>query len=150
MQETPMPLNAAGTVAEVEPVIGPDGATIDVHVEYRARISQPDGAPDLCFSNNTNVSVEDGRNMILQNLLFPPLAGQEPATVRRCAIVMSVRVLLTDENESPKLTAAEKEKRDQQIIADALRGLEKLTRKPAQRGKVAPKDLKAAPDTPAR
>jgi hypothetical protein len=148
--ETPAALNAPGSIVEVEPVIGPDGKTIDFQVNYRARIPHSDGAQDLCFSHVTNATVVDGRNVIVQNLLFPPLAKQDPAKVRRCVVVMSARILSTKETEPPKLTPGEKEKRDQQVIADALKGLEKPKSKPADRDKPASKDTKAAPVIPAR
>jgi hypothetical protein len=141
--QAPSALNAPGSIVAVEPVIGPGGNTIDFQVDYRARIPQPDGAQDLCFSHVTNATVVDGRNVVVQNLLFPPLAKQDPAKVRRCAVVMRIRVISTEEPEQPKLTPAEKEKRDQQIITDALKGLEKPKSKPTER-------TKAAPSIPAR
>jgi hypothetical protein len=127
--ETPAALSAPGSSVEAEPVIGPDYTSIDFQVDYRARIPQSDGAQDLCFSHVTNATVVDGRNVIVQNLLFPPLAKQDPTKVRRCAIVVSARILEIETPEADKLSSAEIERRNRHLIADAFEGLPNLTPK---------------------
>jgi hypothetical protein len=115
------PLKTPGSVLAIEPVVGPDGSTVDFQVEYRARIPQP-GAADLCFAIETNATIGDGENLILQNLLFPPVDGQDPAKVRRCAVIAATRVIARPDKES-QLTPEQRETRDQKIIADAIEGL---------------------------
>jgi hypothetical protein len=134
--DTSAPLKSPGSTLELEPVIGPDGISIDIQVDYRARISQPN-APDLCLSLRTNATMNAGENIILQNLHFPPTDGQNPSKVRRGAIVLSARIL---EVEAPKfmalkLSPAEIERRNRQLIADAFEGLPELTpkQKPGER-----------------
>jgi hypothetical protein len=121
---TDEPLNSPGSETSVEPVLGPDGAAIDFAVKYRARIPQAD-APDLCFSHATNVTVISHRNVVVQNLLFTPTDGQNPAKVRRCPIVASARALKMEELIPPALSKEEKAKREQQLIEAALNGLPK-------------------------
>ena len=115
-------LKTPGSTFEVEPVIGPSGDALDFQVEYRARIPQPN-APDLTLSVNTNASLRDGKNIVVQNLQFPPLDGQDPKKVRRCAIIVGARILQADPAEDVKLTMAERETRHWQLIADAFEGL---------------------------
>jgi hypothetical protein len=78
--------------------------------------------PETCASPKAqNATVADGHNRVLQNLLFPPIDGQAPAKIRRCAIVVTVRVLSAQVH--PKLSREEREKRGREIIQKALEGL---------------------------
>jgi hypothetical protein len=130
-------LKTPGSTVAVEPVLGPDAMTIDFQLEYRARIPQA-ASPDLCFSVSTNASIADGKNLIVQSLQFPPVDGQNPAKVRRCAIVIGTRILEATPSEAVPLTGPEKEMRDRKLIADAFAGLPKLAPKPAPRENSAP------------
>jgi hypothetical protein len=134
------PLKSPGSTLELEPVIGPDGISIDIQVEYRARIPQPN-ARDLCFSLSTNATMNAGTNMIVQNLHFPPTDGQSPGKVRRGAIIVSARILevVAPKVMAEKLSAAELERRNRQLIADAFEGLPELTPKQRPGERSSPK-----------
>lgn len=111
-------LKSPGSIVRIEPSIGPDGSTVDFQLEYRARIPQPN-AQDVCLAHVTNGTIAADTNQVVHDYLLPPLEGQEPKKVRRCAIVVSVSIPSPD----PKIDADTLAKRKKRLIEEALQGL---------------------------
>jgi hypothetical protein len=116
-------LNNPGSFVSIEPVIGPDGSSLDFQLSYCARIPQA-GSPDLYLSHATNCTLIDGSSLVVHSILLPPLPDQNPKKARRCVVVVSGRILSDPTAETlAKKWEAEREERKQRLIKQATDGL---------------------------
>lgn len=101
--------------------------TVDFEMEYRANIPQPD-APDERITFTATGSLAKDTDQVVHNVQLPPLKGQDPDKVRRCAIVLRASVVKIDYSDEARKPLEARKKR---LIEEALKGL------PEEAGKAA-------------
>jgi hypothetical protein len=82
--------SARGSVLEIEPVIGPDGETIDFQMQYDVRVPSSEPEFEIDLKGATNVTTRSGFGTVLHAATVPKTRGEPPLpeASRQCAIVV--------------------------------------------------------------
>ena len=115
-----------GAAVALEPVIGPDGASIDFLVEYEVRIASSDPKRDLELKGTTNATVVSGHEIVVQSGLIAH--GEVAAGEQWRAYALTLKgVASREQDENVAVLEAqwkkERQARDEMIIERALKGL---------------------------
>jgi hypothetical protein len=112
-----------GSVLEVEPVIGPDGISIDFQMDYEIHIPSAEPRRDLELKGITNLTVISGKEVMVQSGFLDQ--GARARQRRPYALVVKGEVLREQGQHREAATELDREQRERNkaIIQRAKEGL---------------------------
>jgi hypothetical protein len=112
-----------GMVIEAEPVIGPDGVTVDLQIGYLARLPRGEGLPNIEISQVTNTAVVDKQDVVIYSTTAP---SKVQGKLQDIALVLTARIFDADARPVDQREPEKKPERppgDPEIIKRARAGL---------------------------